>query len=295
MPGHKRLPGTLILFIALVTVATGLSVRTASASGPGAAASAMPGPAGWTVRPMLASAQVNARLATPLATASVWTAAEALLAANRPARIDLYTPGIFVSQTNLVQCVGASMQMMLNMIDTTHDQTATTQHRLFELAVATGNPTSQYAGGTHGASAQGWAAGLTAAGAGLYTVRSAPTLQAALALAAAAIVETGRPVGLLMWQGAHAWVMSGFEATADPAIDPSARVTAVRVLDPLYPRPVGAPWAPGPSPDARLSVAQIGRAFVPYRPHGRNAALRNQFVLVLPLQPSVTSMWPLPV
>jgi hypothetical protein len=87
-----------------------------------------------------------------------------------------------------------------------------------------------------------------------------------------------------MWQGAHAWVMSGFEATGDPSFDPAAHVTAVRVLDPLYPRPVGGAWGPGPAPDARLTVAQLGRAFVPYRPHGRNLVLRNRYVLVLPLE-----------
>ncbi len=128
-----------------------------------------------------------------------------------------------------------------------------------------------------------------AAGAGPYGVRSAATIDEALALAASAMASTGRPVGLLMWQGAHAWVMSGFEATADPAVDPAARVTAVRVLDPLYPRIVGAPWGPGPAPDARLSVAQLGRAFVPYRPHSRSVQLRNRFVLVLPLDPAMIS------
>ncbi len=52
---------------------------------------------------------------------------------------------------------------------------------------------------------------------------------------------------------------SGFEATADPSVDPSASVTAVRVLDPLYPRVVGAPWgrAPRQTPaSAWLSLQQ---------------------------------------
>ncbi len=44
---------------------------------------------------------------------------------------------------------------------------------------------------------------------------------------------------------------------------------------------------PGPCADARLSVAQLGRVFVPYRPHGRQLALRNRYVMVLPLQPTL--------
>ncbi len=208
---------------------------------------------------------------------------------GRPVRVDLYASGDFVSQTNLVQCVGASMQMMLNMIRSTDDRTAATQLRLFDLARSLRDPTAP-AGAQHpGASAAGWAAGLTAAGAGTYEVLGAATLDSALTLAASAIERTGRPVGLLMWQGAHAWVMSGFEATADPATDASARVTAVRVLDPLYPRIVGAPWGPGPAPDARLSVPELARVFVPYRPHGRTVALRSRFVLVLPVAPTLTS------
>jgi hypothetical protein len=181
------------------------------------------------------------------------------------------------------------MQMMLNMIRSADDRTAATQLRLFAVARSLRDPAAAAGSPRPGASAAGWARGLAAAGAGSYVVRSAATLDEALALAASAIARTGRPVGLLMWQGAHAWVMSGFEATADPAVDPSARVTAVRVLDPLYPRSVGGRWGPGPAPDARLSVTQLGRAFVPYRPHSRNVQLRNRFILVLPLEASMVA------
>ncbi len=205
----------------------------------------------------------------------------AALSVTAPLRVDLYQPGDFVSQTNLVQCVGASMQMMQNIISGAADRTAATQHRLFELAVSLGDPKSPYAGGAHGASAQGWAAGLTSLGLGPYGVVAVATFDEAVALAARAIVSTRRPVGLLVWQGAHAWVLSGVEATADPTLAPSARISAVRVLDPLYPRPGGA-WGATPAPDARLTLAQLARVFVPYRPYSRNAALRDRYVLVLP-------------
>jgi hypothetical protein len=42
------------------------------------------------------------------------------------------------------------------------------------------------------------------------------TIDEAMRLAAMSIRTTGRPVGLSSGR-AHAWVMSGFEATADPA------------------------------------------------------------------------------
>jgi hypothetical protein len=275
--------GALSILLALGALATGVS------SGPTAAARVATyvtlAPAVAVEAPAPALVQLDAARAP----VPVGPSAGQVPAARQAVRIDLYTPGDFVSQTTLVQCVGASMQMMLNIINGTDDQTAATQLRLFNLARSPRDPTEPAGLSWHGASAAGWAAGLAAAGGGAYAVVSAATLDGALALAAAAVARTGRPVGLLVWQGAHAWVMSGFEATADPATDPTARVTAVRVLDPLYPRLVGAPWGPGPAPDARLSVAQLARAFVPYRPHSRSVELRNRFVLVLPLPPLIFS------
>jgi len=205
------------------------------------------------------------------------------LAAASPIRMDLYAPRDFVSQTNLLQCVGASMQMMLNMIRPTDDRTAATQLRLFQLALAFGDRRAPYGGGSHGASAQGWAAGLTSSGVGPYRVVAVATLDEAVTIAARAIRQTNKPVGLLVWQGKHAWVMSGFEATADPTLYSAAQITAVRVLDPLYPRPGGA-WGPTPAPDSRLTVGRLADVFVPYRPQAHNVALRNRFVLVLPYE-----------
>jgi hypothetical protein len=200
--------------------------------------------------------------------------------------VELYERGDFVSQTNLVQCVGASMQMMMNMVGPENDRTPATQRRLWQLARSLHDPST--AGGfvRKGASARGWALALTQLGAGPYRVVALATLDEAMAVAARAMTSTHRPVGLLVWQGRHAWVLSGFEASADPTQDPEARVTAVRVLDPLYPRAGGA-WGPTPAPNARLTTARLARAFVPWRPNSRNAAMRNRFVVVLPYEPSI--------
>ena len=48
-------------------------------------------------------------------------------------------------------------------------------------------------------------------------------------MAARAMESTGRPVGLLVWRGRHAWVMSGFKATKDP-FKAGARVTELSGL-----------------------------------------------------------------
>ena len=48
-------------------------------------------------------------------------------AAQKGFALDLAGKNDFVAQTNFVQCVGASMQMMLNMIGDTNDRTARKQ------------------------------------------------------------------------------------------------------------------------------------------------------------------------
>ena len=117
-----------------------------------------------------------------------------------------------------------------------------------------------------GAGVFGWAAALTTT-AGPYRVVGADTLQEAMRIAARAIGSTGGPSGLLVWQGRHAWVMSGFEATGDPR-DGSFRVTRAYILDPLHPHG-SQTWGPSPKPGTSISVATVGRQFVRRRIHSQ--------------------------
>ena len=169
-------------------------------------------------------------------------------AARRGYSLDLGTRGDFVAQTNFVQCVGASMQMMLNMIEPGRDRTARTQLRLQKLARGRSGPRPD-GSQRQGASVVGWTFGLNAEGAGPYRLAGAKTIGQALKVAAKAMRVTRRPVGLLMWHGRHAWVMSGFKATADPLLTDDFRVTAAVVEDPLYPYGSEA-WGPSPKPGA---------------------------------------------
>jgi hypothetical protein len=220
-----------------------------------------------------------------LAVASVVASVSAPVAhgADRGFALDVSRRGDFVAQTNLVQCVGASMQMMLNMIRASNDRTAATQLKLQNLARAFSPPRPD--GGTRkGASVIGWAEGLNRSGAGPYRLVGTTTIEEALRIAAIAIRDTGKPVGLLMWQGRHAWVMSGFSSTADPSNSAFA-VTAVTVLDPLYPR-VSPRWGRGPKPGQTMSVADLGKQFLPRR-GGRQASLwlagfGGMYVMVVP-------------
>jgi hypothetical protein len=237
--------------------------------------------------PIAGHRRVTRRLALASAAALLLlgTFTEPAAAAPRAFAVDLGARSDFVAQTNFVQCVGASMQMMLNMIEPGADRSATTQRHLQELAREWSGPRPD-GFERQGASVLGWATGLNLMGAGPYELVGTDTIDAALLAAARAIRLTGKPVGLLMWHGRHAWVMSGFRATTDP-LSPDARVTAALVEDPLYPYGSSV-WGPSPAPGAALTPVELGRQFVPRRSSNRWPAttwgtqLAGKYVLVLP-------------
>jgi hypothetical protein len=208
-------------------------------------------------------------------------------AADQPYRLDLYERGDFVSQTTVNMCVGASMQMMLNMIEPTDNRTKARQQELWELARTfrrTNDPTPIDSGANQtrrGASSRGWAYGLTSVGAGHYEVTALPTMEEAVLLAARQMRATGRPVGLLVWRGAHAWVITGFEATGDPLTDPTSRVTHVWVLDPWYPR-VSKSWGPGVAPHTRMTLAKLGEDWVQWRRSANRPGMTGRWAMILP-------------
>jgi hypothetical protein len=205
-----------------------------------------------------------------------------LAAPSSSYQLDLGRRTDYVGQTNLVQCVGASMQMMLNMMSTRDDRTAATQLRLQRLARAWSGP-SRNGRIRQGASVRGWARGLTLEGGGPYQVVGKDTVQEALLTAARAMRTTGRPVGLLVWRGRHAWVMSGFRATRDPLL-PGARVTAAIVEDPLHPYGDSTTWGRSPRPGEALSIGELSTQFVRRRQSTLTPALSGKFVIVLPFQ-----------
>jgi hypothetical protein len=227
-----------------------------------------------------------------IAVAAIGPAPGTVTAADKGYSIDLAAKGDFVAQTNFVQCVGASMQMMLNIMGDSNDRSAAKQRKLQVLARTLSGPTRE-GFERQGASVRGWMGGLNQLGAGPYRLVGTTTLDEALRIAATAIRQTGKPVGLLVWRGRHAWVMSGFKATADPLTTPDFKVTAAMVLDPLYPHG-STVWGKSPKPREALAPSQVGRQFVPRRQGswaGGTAAgsaimsaLAGKYVLVLPYQ-----------
>jgi hypothetical protein len=110
-----------------------------------------------------------------------------------------------------------------------------------------------------GANPQGWTMALNDLGLGPYRLVSRPSFDDAVRTAARALAETGKPVGLVMWAGRHAWVMTGFESRGHPRRD-DARITGVRVMDPLYPGRTR--WGRSPAPNQLIGLDTLARQFV---------------------------------
>jgi hypothetical protein len=123
---------------------------------------------------------------------------------------------------------------------------------------------------------------LAAYGVGGYEVRAYDRRADALRDSAIALSQTGKPVVLLPWWGAHTWVMTGYRADADPTIFPSATVSGTYILDPWYPM-VSSIWGPSDPPGTFQDAAEMERNFIGWsRPEGAYPDRDGRYVIVVP-------------
>jgi hypothetical protein len=199
-------------------------------------------------------------------------------AADWSGRFSVWRNGAFATQYLDASCVGATIQMTLNLVHGTRDHSKGRQ--LNYLAFAAAN--SKYPVEDDGADPQGWALALNhfGAGSGWGWVNSS-TMQSALHTAAMQIRTTGKPVGLLVHFGRHAWLMTGFEATADPQTTDDFSVTAAEVVGPLWPLGTlnGEHFDPGPQ--TWMATSDLARKFDAYVEPGQ-AAWYGKYVMVVP-------------
>lgn len=126
---------------------------------------------------------------------------------------------------------------------------------------------------------------LTDAGIKGYEVRAYGNRNLALRDSAMALSETGAPVILIAWRGAHTWVMTGYRATADPTIFRNSKITGTYIYDPWYPR-VSTIWGPSDKPGTFQDSAEMQRNFLRWnRPEGAYADRDGKFLAVVPTIP----------
>ena len=218
--------------------------------------------------------------------------------------MNLYERGDFVHQATEHWCVSASVQTMMNIIDDGRpNRSRKFQRRLHFQGRELDNDrdddddddrwagrrnTREYRLGLHGLGLTDWRDLLNKHGYGPYRLERAPTRKNAIRKAAKALRMTGRPVGLVVWRGAHAWVMSGFTATGDPAYTNDFKVKSVFIQDVWYPY-VSSIWGPSPPPNANVPVAALGQDYLRYDRPGRRHPMRDgKFMMILPRLPRDT-------
>jgi hypothetical protein len=193
-------------------------------------------------------------------------------------RIDTDPDAVFASQLTKDWCAPGGMQMVLTILGL-GDTSEAFQRRLagrvkeFESWQDSHN-------GSWGPNAMVEA--LDAYGAHGYQLQGYKTRADALRGAAIALTETGSPVILIAWRGAHTWVMSGYRADADPLIFPDATVTGTYILDPWYPR-VSTIWGRSDGPGVFQDSKEMIRNYLPWkRPEGSYPGRDGKFLILAP-------------
>jgi hypothetical protein len=194
--------------------------------------------------------------------------------------IDLYRSGSFTTQKTWLWCTAADIQIMRNMVFGTSDHTKAGQRHYFDWMRGHNRYTLPLSAGVD---AQGWAAGMRHYIDARYRLVVTSTFDEALRLAVIRLRKTGLPVGVTVSRGNHAWILTGFTATADPLTTPDFRVTSVRVVGPLY----GLQTKNGydRKPDTKLTVAQFRTFFTPWHYAPRRMIWDGRYVSIQPVTP----------
>jgi hypothetical protein len=177
---------------------------------------------------------------------SAWAA----LASSGRFSLDLYRPGVFSTQATWWYCTAASVQIMRNIDRGESDHRSSAQTRYFTY-MRRHNMHRMPA--TDGIDPPGFLAGLRAFVDPRYRLVASSTFQNAVRSAVISLRTSGRPVALIVDRGRHAWVLTGFIASADPARTRAFAVESVRIVGPLYGRQSRNGY--DPRPDTSLSVA----------------------------------------
>ena len=208
--------------------------------------------------------------AGPAAAASRWSGG-----------VDLYRNGTFTTQKSWLWCTAADVQIIRNIVRHEADHSRAAQQRYFDYMRAHNRYRIPVKDGVDPA---GWAAGLRRYVDARYRVVASASFDSALRSAVTNLRRTNLPVGITVSHGSHAWVLTGFGATADPAITTRFAVTSVRVVGPLWglqSRTYGYDMRP----DTRLTTTQFRGFFTPWHYAGVRMAWEHRWVSIQPVAP----------
>jgi hypothetical protein len=192
--------------------------------------------------------------------------------------IDLYRDGVFTTQQSWLWCTAAGVQIVRNIVDDQEDHSATRQRNYFTWMRARNRYTLPLSAGVD---PQGWTAGLRHFVDDRYALVTSTTFENALRSAVKRLRLTNLPVALTVAHGNHGWILTGFEATEDPARTASFKVTSVRIVGPLY----GLQSRNGYDmpPDTKLTPTQLKRYFTPWKYAPKAMIWDGRFVSIQPV------------
>lgn len=193
--------------------------------------------------------------------------------------VDLYRQGAFTTQQSWLWCTAADVQIMRNLVEDAADHSTANQQRYFDYMRAHNRYDIPE---KHGVDPVGWAAGLRHYVDDRYEMLASRTFDAALRDSVTNLRRTNLPVGITVGHGSHAWVITGFSASADPAVTDEFTVTSVRVVGPLWglqSRDYGYDMKPG----TKLSVKQLKTFFTPWHYDGIRMTWEDHYVSVQPV------------
>jgi len=220
-------------------------------------------------------------LATFLATASIagvaWSPVATVSAMSRwTGGIDLYRTGVFTTQKTWLWCTAADVQIIRNIADHAADHSRSGQQRYFDYMRA---PNRYRIPVSDGVDPGGWTAGLRHFVDSRYRLYANGSFDSALRAAVTNLRKTNLPVAITVSHGTHAWILTGFTATADPAITTHFSVTSVRVVGSLWglkSRTYGYDMRP----DTKLTPSQLKGFFTPWHYARVRMVWENRWVSV---------------
>ena len=193
--------------------------------------------------------------------------------------INLYRSGVFTTQKTWQWCTAADVQIMRNIVDRDDDHSRANQQRYYS-AMRAHNRYDVPAG--DGVDPAGWTWGLRHYVDPRYRLVSSGSFNSALRSAVTSLRRTNLPVGITVGRGSHAWVLTGFTATADPAKTTRFSVTSVRVTGPLWglqSRSYGYDMRP----NTRLTPKQLAGFFTPWHYARIRMAWEGRWVSIQPI------------
>jgi hypothetical protein len=218
-------------------------------------------------------------LALVLAAVAAPATAAAAGASRWTGGVDLYRSGVFTTQKSWLWCTPASIQIVRNIVRHEADHSAASQSRYFDYMRAHDRYRIPVKDGTDPA---GWTAGFRRYVDSRYRLVVSTSFDSALRSAVTNLRRTNLPVGITVAHGNHAWVLTGFTATADPAVTTRFAVTTVRVVGPLWGLQ-STTYGLDMRPDTRLTPRQLRGFFTPWHYSSVPMAWENRWVSVQPI------------